>query len=174
MCQNLRRKRECEDRMTDTAMPQDAAPKGSKLPLIAGLVLAASLGAGGFFATYKDLLGLDVPPEPAIAAVRPGQNITHVFVPLDPLVISLGGRGEARHLRFVAELEVLPAHEAEVARLAPRVLDVINVYLRALEAHEIEEPAALLRLRGQMLRRVQIVTGPGLVSDLLITEFVLN
>jgi len=32
----------------------------------------------------------------------------------------------------------------------------------------------LLRLRSQMLRRVQVVTGEGRVRDLLIMEFVLN
>jgi flagellar FliL protein len=31
-----------------------------------------------------------------------------------------------------------------------------------------------VRLRGQMLRRVQLVVGDGMVRDLLITEFVLN
>jgi flagellar FliL protein len=32
----------------------------------------------------------------------------------------------------------------------------------------------MARLRAQMLRRIQVVTGEGRVRDLLITEFVLN
>ena len=56
----------------------------------------------------------------------------------------------------------------------PRVLDVLNTYLRAVEVRDLEEPAALARLRAQMLRRVQVVTGEGRVRDLLVTEFVLN
>ena len=161
--------------MTESAMPQDAAPKGSKFPLLAGVVLAAALGGGGFFATYSDLLGLDsrVAPAPAASTSQPPRT-AYTYLPLETLTVSLAGRAQARHLRFTAQLEVPPEHLAEVTRLAPRILDVLNVYLRALEAHEIEEPAALLRLRGQMLRRVQIVTGPGLVNDLLVTEFVLN
>ena len=39
---------------------------------------------------------------------------------------------------------------------------------------ELEDPAALVRLRAQILRRLQIVTGEGRVRDLLVTEFVLN
>ena len=58
--------------------------------------------------------------------------------------------------------------------LLPRIVDVMNGYLRALDAAELENPAALVRLRAQMLRRIQIVTGEGRVRDLLITEFVLN
>jgi flagellar protein FliL len=56
----------------------------------------------------------------------------------------------------------------------PRIVDVLNGYLRAVEVREFEDPAALVRLRAQMLRRVQIVTGEGRVRDLLVTEFVLN
>ncbi len=56
----------------------------------------------------------------------------------------------------------------------PRVVDVLNGYLRALEIQDIESAAALTRLRAQMLRRVQIVAGPGRINDLLIMEFVLN
>ncbi len=51
---------------------------------------------------------------------------------------------------------------------------MLNSYLRAVEVRQLEDPSALLRLRAQMLRRVQIVTGEGRVRDLLISEFVLN
>ena len=56
----------------------------------------------------------------------------------------------------------------------PRVLDVLNTYLRAVEVRDLEEPSSLVKLRAQMLRRVQVVTGEGKVRDLLITEFVLG
>ena len=64
--------------------------------------------------------------------------------------------------------------EAEVVLLKPRILDVMNGYLRAVEVQELADPHALVRLRSQMLRRIQIVTGEGRVRDLLVTEFVLN
>jgi len=54
------------------------------------------------------------------------------------------------------------------------ILDVLNTYLRAVELRDVENPAAMTRLRAQMLRRVNIVTGEGRVNDLLITEFVLK
>ena len=67
-----------------------------------------------------------------------------------------------------------PAYADEVMTLSPRVLDVLNSYLRVVEIDELSEPTSLLRLRAQMLRRVQIVTGEGRVRDLLITQFVVN
>lgn len=96
------------------------------------------------------------------------------FVPMQPIIVSLGQRGNSQHLRFSAQLEVAPGQAANVTNLMPRITDVINIYLRALDPPELEEPSALLRLRGQMLRRIQIVTGPGMVNDLLIMEFVFN
>jgi flagellar FliL protein len=77
-------------------------------------------------------------------------------------------------LRFSAQLEVAEAYKAEVELLKPRVMDVLNGYLRAVEVTDLENPSALFKLRAQMLRRVQIVTGEGRVRDLLIIEFVLN
>lgn len=158
--------------MTDTA---DSPPaKASKLPLLLGLVLALALGGGGFWATFS---GLVLPDAPASAAPRPQAPASApvgTFLPIDPITINLGQRGQSRHLRFVAQIEVEPAHAAEVGRLMPRIVDVLNTYLRAVDLPELEEPAALTRLRGQMLRRIQIVTGPGRVNDLLIMEFVFN
>ena len=157
--------------MADIADPQDAAPKKkSKLPLVIGLILALLLGGGGFYATYSGLiLGHH---EDAALSVEALPDIA--FVPVDPLVITLAPGARARHLRFQAQLEVAKAHQAEVATLMPRILDVLNSYLRAVETKDLEDPVALIRLRAQMLRRVQIVTGEGRVRDLLVTEFVLN
>lgn len=79
-----------------------------------------------------------------------------------------------KHLRFRAQVEVIDSAVADVTLLVPRILDVLNSYLRAIDTASIEDPQALARMRAQMLRRIQIVTGEGRVRDLLITEFVLN
>ena len=96
------------------------------------------------------------------------------FVAMEPIAISLKPGSGAKLLRFTGQLEVAPESAAEVAGLMPRVVDVLNTYLRAVEVRDLEEPAALVRLRAQMLRRVQVVTGEGKVRDLLVTEFVLG
>jgi len=155
---------------------EEGSKKKSKMPLIIGLVLALAGGGGGFFAVQSGMLFADpvvakteadshedVPPLPDI-----------VFVPMDPLVINLGKGARNQYLRFRAELEVNGPFETEVITLLPRVMDVLNGYLRAVDMHDLQDPSALIRLRSQMLRRIQIVTGEGRVKDLLIMEFVLN
>lgn len=178
--------------MSSTAKTPQAAAKKSKFPLILALLLALAGGGGGFALMYFGLLdsvfgadhganaGSGSPDQTGHATTPATPNPAQVssspvtFVALEPITVNLGPRGESRHLRFSAQVEVPPAHAEEVRRLMPRILDVLNIYLRALDPHELEEPAALLRLRGQMLRRVQIVTGPGFINDLLVTEFVFN
>ena len=153
--------------------PEGPAPKKkSKLPLIIGVALALTLGAGGFYATVSGAIlgtGGDHVEEAHVADLP-----DIAFVPVAQLVISLGAAGQARHLRFTSQLEVAGPHAAEVTLLQPRILDVLNGYLRAVDVAELEDPSALVRLRAQMLRRIQIVSGEGRVRDLLIPEFVLN
>ncbi|MFN3936851.1 MAG: flagellar basal body-associated protein FliL [Gemmobacter sp.] len=157
--------------MTETASPETVPkPRGSTRLLAAALVLSLALGAGGFYAAYSGLL-----PVPGVSGgVGPARLPDIAFVPIEPLVVTLGPEARSRHLRFSAQVEVARAHQSEVALLMPRVVDVLNGYLRAVELSDLEDPAALIRLRAQMLRRIQMVTGEGRVRDLLIAEFVLN
>lgn len=152
-------------------------PKKGGKGLMIGAILAVVLGGGGFFASMSgmipflgggDEVAQEEEPEIIIATAMTE------FVPIDRMVISLGSGKNIRHLNFGAALEVAPEYKEEVANLLPRVLDILNTYLRAVELKDIESPSAMTRLRAQMLRRVNIVTGEGRVNDLLITEFVLN
>ncbi|MBK1634779.1 flagellar basal body-associated FliL family protein [Rhodovulum adriaticum] len=149
----------------------DNPPQKSRKPLILGAVLAVLLGVAGFFAAYSGL----IPGGRGGNAGDPAADFQNTaFLPLDPLVVSLGAGADSRHLRFSAQLELDAAHAAEVAHIKPRVLDVLNSYLRAIDLAELDDPGSLVKLRAQMLRRVQMVSGPGRVHDLLVTEFVFN
>lgn len=154
----------------------EAPPKRSKLPLLIGLVAALALGGGGFWVTWSGMLPLPGGKTEAKAEGKEAAEATRevAFVALDPMVISLAPGARSRHLSFTAQLEVSKGNEAAVRQVLPRVLDVLNGYLRAVETADLENPAALVRLRAQMLRRIQMVTGEGLVRDLLVTEFVLS
>lgn len=150
--------------------------KRSKMPFIIGLALAIAGGGGGYYATST---GMILSSESDHAATDPAHggeatSKTVSYVAVDPLTISLRAPSTSRHLLFRANLEVVPEAATEVKNLLPRVTDVLNSYLRALDPADFEDPTALTRLRAQMLRRIQVVAGAGKVNDLLIMEFVLN
>ena len=161
----------------DAEAGEEAPKKKGKKGLVIGIVLALVLGGGGFFAVYSGMVLAPPTPEseaeemalpelPALPDVA--------FVPLDPILVSLGGNARSEHLRFQAQLEVPTMLQEDVVQVLPRIVDVLNGYLRAVDPETLEDPGEMTRLRAQMLRRVQIVTGQDRVRDLLIMEFVLS
>ena len=166
--------------MADTAdIDEPTEKKRSKLPILIGVVLALAGGGGGFFVMYSGMLGGSEEAEvmaekdanPDLPMADTGGDVA--FIPIDQLVVTLD-QAAGTHLRFRASLEVDSSAEEEVTRLLPRVVDVLNSYLRAVEVADLQDRSALTRIRAQMLRRVQVVAGGGQVKDLLIMEFVLN
>lgn len=153
----------------------DTPSKPSKLPLLIGLVLGL-LAAGGGYVVTSGMFSApsdshDVVVDDGHGGAAPVGAVA--YVPIDPLLISINGEG-ASLLRFTAQLEVAPDQAAAVAALRPRIIDVMNTYLRAVQPTDFADPNALPRLRANLLRRIEIVVGGGAVKDLLIMEFVLN
>jgi flagellar FliL protein len=165
------------DAMADAAIP--AKPKGGMgKSLMAGLLLAVTLGGGSFFAIYAGMIALPVPDRATLLAAEAEAEAIPLpvtaFVPLEQVVITLGRGANMRQLALTAQLEIEPQGAETVELLGPRIVDVMSTYLRAVDASMIEDPAAMLRMRAQLLRRIQVVTGEGIVRDLLISEFILR
>jgi flagellar FliL protein len=110
--------------------------------------------------------------DPASPAITYSENAS--FVPLQPIILALGEATSWRHLKFSAQVEVEPGSEAAVSNLSPRILDIMNTYLRAVDEQELADKASLIRIRMHLLRRIQVIVGEGRVRDFLITEFVLT
>ena len=159
---------------------------GWKLLAVASL-LALAIGGGVFYGVRSGTLPLPVPERwlgelagkgadgaPEAAAAATAAYSPGAYVHLEPFVVSLGREASANHLKVSLVIEVTPGREGEVEAAKPRVLDVLNVFLRAVDERGFEVPRSMERLRAQMLRRVQLVSPEGAVRDVLIQEFVLN
>lgn len=182
------------DETEEDAAPKKKAGKG----LLVGLVLAVLLGGGGFYAVFSgvilgrsgDVAAAETDDDPVDAKAHDGEedadysalsgpavpaSVSDVaFLPVEPVVVSLAGAGSNRHLRFRAELEVPSDYADEVEHLMPRVIDVMNAYLRAVDPASLSSPGALIALRAQILRRLSLVIGAERVTDVLVMEFVLS
>jgi flagellar FliL protein len=155
--------------------------KGGKMGLILGMILMIGLGGAGFYVVQSGMIALPIPSPgegdshgAQVASLDHGAEPATAFVPMTPLLVAVGGAREPRHLQFSADLEVAPGKVETVTLLMPRIVDVLNTYLRAIDPADVENPASMLRIRAQMLRRVQVVTGEGVVRDLLVAEFVMR
>ena len=162
--------------MTDVnAAEEDEPKKVSKMPIVLG-ILACFLGiGGGFYATYSGLILAEESAVQESSMKIELEDLADVaFVEVAPIIVTLRPGSANKHLSFRSQLEVPTPYRADVEHLLPRIVDVMNGYLRALETEDFESPAILVRLRSQLLRRVQVVTGLDRVNDLLVMEFVLN
>ncbi len=155
-------------------IPQDAPRRGiGKVGWGVTLLLALVLGGGGFYTTYAGALEAVLhPARTADDHAGPDQAAPR-FLELDPLMVSVGGNGSIRQLRFRAFLQLASGAGEGVPALQPRILDIFATYLRAVSVDRLEDPTSLLQLRAQLLRRVQLLVGPDVVDDLLIIDFVI-
>ena len=166
----------------DVDVEEDAPKKKGKKGLLIGLVAMLLLGGGGFFVTFSGIFSLPFGGggDQAAHEVEPESGHDEeaaaevAFVEIPEMLISLGPSARSRYLRLSATLEIDPARQEEVTKLMPRVQDVINSYLQALDEADVERPAAMARMRAHLLRRIRIVAGEDAVRDLLVTEFVLQ
>ncbi|MGH1576527.1 flagellar basal body-associated FliL family protein [Planktotalea sp.] len=158
-------------------LEEEVPQKKSKIGFILVLVLAILVGAGSFYAAFSGMLAIggDAQNENTEQEVEPLKSLgDKVYLPLDPLIVNIRSSSQYKMLKFVGQLEVKPEHATDIEHLKPRLMDVMNTYLNALEAARFEDPIALIKLRSQLLRRLQIISGTGRIEDLLIMEFVLQ
>ena len=151
--------------------------KKSKLPSILGIVFLIIGASVGFSIVSTGLiLGDNAASEVAGEKVTTerSERITPTFMALDPILVTISQNGENRLVRFTAQLEVNPDNLQEVELVKPRIVDILNGYLRALNIEELEASNAITKIRTQMLHRARIVTGENRINDLLVMELIIN
>jgi flagellar FliL protein len=152
-----------------------AKPKKSKIGFILLIVGILLSGGGGIAVGYLGLIPLDFlnknnqKTEPSLP------NIDNtIFIELPAITIPLGQNAKAKYLRAVFSIETVPNYEERIDKLRPRLMDMLNTYLRAVEETDLTNPNRFQNLQAQMLRRSRLVAGESAVKNLLIQEFILQ
>ncbi|MGS4946330.1 flagellar basal body-associated FliL family protein [Meridianimarinicoccus sp. RP-17] len=154
----------------------EATGASQRAPLVLATITALALGATGYMAVGNGL----VPGLPAdrgtMAAGSEGTATPPgvVYLEMEPFMVTIPRTDPVRQLRLELQLEVPMGAEAEVRALSPRLEDTMNTYLRSIDLTDIEDPDTLLRMRMQLLRRLQVAAGDGLIEDLLVTQFLIS
>ncbi|MFP7569185.1 flagellar basal body-associated protein FliL [Marivita sp. S2033] len=160
---------------SDDQIQNGEAQKSSKLGLILSVALCF-LGAGlGYVGVSTGVIpiggGEKTSPGPT-QSVEERPDIA--FVPIPTLIVTLPPDAKNDHLRFSGQIEVPAEYKSDVEFLLPRIQDLMNGYLRALTAEDIEGVGALFKIRLHLFRRIVMVVGLGKANGLMVTEFILN
>ena len=149
--------------------------KASKVGLILAVALCLLGGVLGFFAISTGVLPLGkghVAAAPVSDKVEALPDVAFIDIPT--LIVTLPPGAKNDHLRFTGQIEVPRQYQSDVEFLMPRIQDMMNGYLRALTAEDIEGQGALFKIRLHLFRRIVMVVGLGKANSLLVTEFILN
>lgn len=115
---------------------------------------------------------------PGPSAVKPLGEVQHTdyatFVVLNPMVVSISPIGRSKHLKISMVLETDDDGAAELLDHGFYIQDALNTFLRSVDSEVLEDPAAMSRLRAQVLRRVRAIVPDANIQNVLITEFVLT
>jgi len=148
-----------------------------KLLIIVAAGLLLVLGGGGaglyffVFSAPKDdtKLAANEAPMP----VTPPQ-VAFYDVP-DIIVNIQSADGSPAYLKLSTSLELETADEKPgMTALMPRVVDQFQGYLRELRIDDLKGSAGVLRLKEELLRRINVAAAPYRVRDVLLKEMIVQ
>lgn len=170
----------------DGAPAQKKKMAGKKLVLFIVLPLLLLLGGGGAAAFFL----LQAPAgESAEAAEGEGGGKEAdgaeaqqadlgpaIFYELPEMLVNLNTGGKQAHfLRVKVALELPSAEEASrIEAVLPRVIDNFQVYLRELRVEDLQGSQGLVRLKEELLVRLNVAVGAARINDVLFKEMLVQ
>ncbi len=183
-----------ENQAAEAAEPEEGAENGQeaaskqgfvkklldnrKLLLIAGgglLVLLLGIGAGLYFFVFSGS-GESEQTETAAAPQFPATPPQVAYFEVPDLIVNIQtADGSSAYLKLSVELELYSGDEkAGLQALMPRVVDQFQGYLRELRVDDIKGSAGIMRLKEEMLRRINVAAAPYRVRDVLLKEMIVQ
>ena len=140
------------------------------LIIVPALLLAVGGGAGAYFflkSGKSDVAKADeVPLTPPKVAFSDMQDI---------LVNIQSNDGTPAYLKLSVSLELDDdAQKVAIQPLMPRITDQFQAYLRELRLDDLKGSAGVLRLKEELLRRVNVAAAPYHVRDVLLKEMIVQ
>ena len=162
----------------DGEAAEEAAPKkrfGMKLMLIAGgglLLVLAGAGAGAYFFLFSKPKTVETAQAAAIPLVPP----TVAYMDMSNIIVNIQtADGTPAYLKLSVSLELnTPEEKAGLQVLMPRVVDQFQGYLRELRVDDLRGSAGVMRLKEELLRRINVAAAPYRVRDVLLKEMIVQ
>ncbi|MEQ1889163.1 MAG: flagellar basal body-associated FliL family protein [Alphaproteobacteria bacterium] len=180
-----------EEAPVDSAPAEGEAVKkglpGKTLVLYGGaafLVLLLAGGLGGYFlgmfdsATEEHAGGEHGNGKSAKGEHGEGEEGEHktVFYDLPEILVNLNSAGKKEtylKIRIALELENAQT-QTDLEPLMPRVVDNFQVFLREMRVEDLSGSAGMIRLKEEMLQRINLSVQPLKVQDVLFKEMLIQ
>jgi flagellar FliL protein len=178
---------------SDAAAPEgeggDAPKQGFVKKLLGNkkmlIIVAAALllvvgggGAGAYFFLFSggDEKTADAGAHGKAAETPPIVAPQVAFYEMPDMVVNIqSADGNPAYLKLAVALELTGADEkAGIQPLMPRVVDQFQGYLRELRVDDLKGSAGVLRLKEELLRRINVATAPFAVKDVLLKEMIVQ
>jgi len=146
-----------------------------KILMIAVPALVLVLGGGGagaYFFLFKKAETHEAKAEEEVPLTPPKVAFSDMQ---DILVNIQSNDGTPAYLKLGVSLELEDdAQKAAIAPLMPRITDQLQAYLRELRLDDLKGSAGVLRLKEELLRRVNVAAAPYKVRDVLLKEMIVQ
>jgi flagellar FliL protein len=168
------------DQAESTEGEQPEASKkrfGKKFLLIAGgggLALVLALGAGAYFFFFSGSSSSAGKMVTAQGAPLVAPQVAYYDMP-DIVVNIQSADGSPAYLKLSVALELDNSEEKPgLQALMPRVVDQFQGYLRELRVDDLHGSAGVVRLKEELLRRINVAAAPFPVRDVLLKEMIIQ
>jgi flagellar FliL protein len=162
--------------MSSPPPPPKSDEKGGKGKLIliaVPVVLVLAVAGLWFSGILPHLLGMDKHAAQTAEAAKP---VPPSYVDVPEMVANLNSNlRKPSFIKLTARIEVpSPADVEKVKAAMPRVVDLMQTYLREMRPEELRGSAGTYRLREELLVRAAAAAAPAKVSDVLFTQMLVQ
>jgi flagellar protein FliL len=166
--------------MAEKDTDAEEAPKKSNKMILIGLVvgiLAVSI-VGGFF-VWNTMLADDPPPageesEVVEEEAAEEEPVESLIVSLDPFIVNLFEEDGVRYLKIRLDLELVNCEQEFVDKKTPKIRDSLIILLSSKRYEDIGSMEGKMRLREEILYRLDRVLGEKKTKQVYFTDFVIQ
>ena len=99
-----------------------------------------------------------------------------IFFDLPDMLVNLNSTGrKSNYLKISISLEIENADDEDrIKAVLPRIIDNFQVYLRELRVEDLRGSAGIMRLREQLLKRINVAAAPAKILDVLFREILVQ
>lgn len=174
---------------TEAAPAEGEAPKkgivgkitgmlfGSKMKMmISAGVLLLLLGGGGAAYYFLVMTAVDPAADKVAEEEVPIVPPTVAFLDIPDIIVNIQTvDGAPAYLKLGLSLEIAKEEEKPgLQAVMPRVVDQFQAYLRELRMDDLKGSAGVLRLKEELLRRINMAAAPYKIHDVLLKEMIVQ